>query len=200
MNKNGHIAASARHKDRSLLRASMAAVIAAGLLAFAAAPAQAQKVVSIGGAKRTATISVNIGKTEDVRTDTSFVDLQVGDPEIADVNPLTDKSLSILGRKSGTTRVTAYGENKKLIGVFDVEVSHDTSMLASVLSKRFPYAKLKVTSVNGRIMLSGSDARRLHARQGRGHRAAIRPGRDQFRGGAAAPAGHAGSALHRGQS
>ena len=97
------------------------------------APAQAQKVVSIGGAKRTAMVAVNIGKTEDVRTDTSFVDLQVGDPEVADVNPLTDKSLSILGRKSGTTRVTAYGENKKLIGVFDVEVSHDTSMLASTL-------------------------------------------------------------------
>ncbi len=101
-------------------------------------------------------IGVNIGKTEDVRTDTSFVDLQVGDPEVADVNPLTDRSLSILGRKSGTTRVTAYGENKKLIGVFDVEVSHDTSMLASTLAKRFPYAKIKVASVNGRIMLSGT--------------------------------------------
>ena len=156
MKNNDRFAASVRRKDRGLLQASMAAIIAAGLLAFAAAPAQAQKVVSIGGAKRTVMVGVNIGKTEDVRTDTSFVDLQVGDPEIADVNPLTDKSLSILGRKNGTTRVTAYGENKKLIGVFDVEVSHDTSMLASTLSKRFPYAKLKVASVNGRIMLSGT--------------------------------------------
>jgi pilus assembly protein CpaC len=154
--KNLDIAAAARLKDRSPLRASMTAAIVAGLLALAALPAQAQRVVSIGGLKRTATVAVNIGKTEDVRTDASFVDLQVGDPEVADVNPLTDKSLSILGRKSGTTRVTAYGENKKLIGVFDVEVSHDTSMLASTLSKRFPYAKMKVASVNGRIMLSGS--------------------------------------------
>lgn len=154
--KNSLIAASARHQDRSLFRAAMAAVIVAGLLAFATTPAQSQRVVSIGGLKRTATVAVNIGKTEDVRTDTSFVDLQVGDPEVADVNPLTDKSLSILGRKSGTTRVTAYGENKKLIGVFDVEVSHDTSMLASTLFKRFPHAKIKVASVNGRIMLSGT--------------------------------------------
>jgi pilus assembly protein CpaC len=155
-NNNGHIAALARHKDRSLFRASMAAAIIAGLLAFTITPAHAQRVVSIGGSKRTATVAVNIGKTEDVRTDASFVDLQVGDPEVADVNPLTDKSLSILGRKSGTTRVTAYGENKKLIGVFDVEVSHDTSMLASTLAKRFPFAKMKVVAVNGRIMLSGS--------------------------------------------
>jgi pilus assembly protein CpaC len=154
--KNNDRLAAQRHKDRGLLRASMAAILAAAMLAAAAAPAAAQKVVTIGGAKRTAMIGVNIGKTEDVRTDTSFVDLQVGDPEVADVNPLTDRSLSILGRKSGTTRVTAYGENKKLIGVFDVEVSHDTSMLASTIAKRFPYAKLKVASVNGRIMLSGT--------------------------------------------
>ena len=157
MNKNcDHMAAPARQKDKGFVRASMAVVIAAGLITFALAPAQAQKVVTIGGAKRTAMVAVNIGKTEDVRTDQSFVDLQVGDPEVADVNPLTDKSLTILGRKSGTTRVTAYGENKKLIGVFDVEVTHDTSMVASTLAKRFPYAKIKVASVNGRIMLSGT--------------------------------------------
>jgi len=155
-NTNDHIAAVTRQKDKGFVRAAMAAIIATGLLTLALAPAQAQRVVSIGGAKRTATVSVNIGKTEDVRTDQSFVDLQVGDPEVADVNPLTDKSLTILGRKSGTTRVTAYGENKKLIGVFDVEVTHDTTMVASTLAKRFPYAKIKVTSVNGRIMLTGS--------------------------------------------
>ena len=73
-------------------------------------------------AKRTATVTVYIGKSEDVRTDTSFVELTVGDPEVADVNPLTDRSLSILGKKNGTTRVSAYAEGKKLIGVFDVEV------------------------------------------------------------------------------
>jgi len=156
VNNSDHIAAVTRQKDKGFVRAAMAAIIATGLLTLALAPAQAQRVVSIGGAKRTATVSVNIGKTEDVRTDQSFVDLQVGDPEVADVNPLTDKSLTILGRKSGTTRVTAYGENKKLIGVFDVEVTHDTTMVASTLAKRFPYAKIKVTSVNGRIMLTGS--------------------------------------------
>jgi pilus assembly protein CpaC len=115
-----------------------------------------ERVLQIGQAKRTATIKVIIGKTEDVRTDASFVDVVVGDPEIADVNPLTDRSLSILGRKSGTTRVTIYAEGKKLIGVFDVEVSVDTAVLASTLAKRFPYAKIKVTAVNGRIMLTGT--------------------------------------------
>jgi pilus assembly protein CpaC len=118
--------------------------------------ALAQKTIQIDGAKRTATISVYIGKTQDVRTDTSFVELTVGDPEVADVNPLTDHSLSILGKKNGTTRVQAYGEGKKLIGVFDVEVVYDTSLLSNELKRRFRHANLKVSAVNGRIMLSGT--------------------------------------------
>jgi pilus assembly protein CpaC len=118
--------------------------------------ALAQKTIQIEGAKRTATVSVYIGKTQDVRTDASFVELTVGDPEVADVNPLTDHSLSILGKKNGTTRVQAYAEGKKLIGVFDVEVVYDTSLLSNELKRRFRNANLKVSAVNGRIMLSGT--------------------------------------------
>jgi len=118
--------------------------------------ARAQRTIEIGAAKRTATVSVYIGKTEDVRTDTSFVEITVGDPEIADVNPLTDRSISILGKKSGTSRVSVYAEGKKLIGVFDVEVRHDTSMLQNELRRRFPGARFNVTSVNGRILMTGT--------------------------------------------
>jgi pilus assembly protein CpaC len=118
--------------------------------------AQAQRSIQIAGAKRTATVTVYIGKSEDVRTETSFVELTVGDPEVADVNPLTDRSLSILGKKNGTTRVSAYAEGKKLIGVFDVEVVYDTSLLQAEIRRRFPHAALRVSSVNGKIMLSGT--------------------------------------------
>ena len=54
--------------------------------------------------------------------------------------PLTDQSLSILGKKSGTTRVSAYAEGKKLVGVFDVEVTYDTSLLqtSSAAASRMP--------------------------------------------------------------
>jgi pilus assembly protein CpaC len=118
--------------------------------------AQAERVIQIGAEKRTATVSVYIGKSEDVRTDTSFVEITVGDPEVADVHPLTDRSLSILGKKNGTTRVSIYAEGKKLIGVFDVEVVYDTSLLQSEISRRFPEAKITARGVNGRIMLTGT--------------------------------------------
>ncbi len=143
--------------DRSprFLALVAATTLAMGASLLPAGEAQAQRLIQIGAQKRTATVSVYIGKSEDVRTDTSFVEITVGDPEVADVNPLTDRALSILGKKNGTTRVTIYAEGKKLIGVFDVEVIYDFSLLQSEITKRFPYAKVKVTAVNGRIMISG---------------------------------------------
>jgi len=145
----------ARRGSRFGSLAAAALIAAIGVVCFAG-EAAAQRTIQVGQAKRTATVSVYIGKTEDVRTDTSFVEVTVGDAEVADVNPLTDRSLSILGKKNGTTRVSVYAEGKKLIGVFDVEVVYDTSLLANEIRKRFPHAGLRVGAVNGRIMLSGT--------------------------------------------
>ena len=47
-------------------------------------------------------------------------------------------------------------EGKKLIGIFDVEVSYDVTRLSNELARRFPGSQITASSVNGRIMLSGS--------------------------------------------
>jgi len=141
-----------RSRWLALLTVTMLAV---GGLVWPAA-AQTERTIQVGANKRTATVQVFIGKTEDVRTDTSFVDITVGNPDVADVNPLTDRSLSILGKRNGTTRVTVYGEGKRLVGVFDVEVVFDTTLIQTEIRRRFPYANLRVSAVNGRILLAGT--------------------------------------------
>lgn len=124
-----------------------------------AADASAQtREIRISGANRTTSLTVAVGKSQDVRTDKSFVDVMVGDSDIADVNPLTDQTLSILGKKIGTTRVSVYAEGKKLVGIFDVEVTYDVTRLINELNRRFPGSRLRAASVNGRIMLSGEVA------------------------------------------
>jgi pilus assembly protein CpaC len=134
----------------------MAGAIAAAAIAVTGMRVQAQEpTIRVSGASRTSTVYIATGKSQDIRTDESFIDITVGDPTIADVNPLTDHSLSILGKKIGTTRVTVYGESKKLVGIFDVEVGHETARIAAELKRRFPHASLNVTSVNGRLMLTG---------------------------------------------
>ena len=116
-----------------------------------AAPRRADEPMLSG----TSNVQVIVGKSLDVRTSAGFVNISVGDPEIADVNPLTDHSLSILGKKIGTTRVTIYDEQKRLVGIYDVEVAYDVSRLVGELRRRFPHAKLRASAVNGRIMLGG---------------------------------------------
>jgi pilus assembly protein CpaC len=155
-----------RRPDRSAARGSwlrdiaiaLAIALVAALLGMIGEAQAQQRAIRIGGNNRTAMVLVTIGKSQDVRTDNSFVDVTVGDPEVADVNPLTDHSLSILGKKIGTTRVSVYAEGKKLIGIFDVEVSYDITRLSNELRRRFPGSHLQASSVNGRIMLSGEVA------------------------------------------
>jgi pilus assembly protein CpaC len=113
-------------------------------------------LVEIAAGAKTQTVSVAVGKTQSLHTSANFADVIVGDSDIADVVPLTDHSLSVLGKKIGATRVSVYAEGKRLIGIFDVDVSYDIGTLGSELAQRFPQAHFKVSSVNGRIMLSGT--------------------------------------------
>ncbi|HEY4406172.1 MAG TPA: type II and III secretion system protein family protein [Xanthobacteraceae bacterium] len=117
--------------------------------------AQAQRLLQVSGAKRSVAVTVAVGKTEDVRIDGAFTDITIGDSDVADISPLTDRTLSILGKKIGTTRVTLYGPGKMQIGIFDIEVTYDVSRLAAEIG-HFSDGSIKVSSVNGRIMLSGT--------------------------------------------
>jgi pilus assembly protein CpaC len=160
--RHGIAGASPRYHDRSTsLRASLrcaGAALAATLiatLALSPAAVQAQDHVALATPVHTEMVQVTLGKSLDVHVDQSLADVVVGDASVADVNPLTDHSLSILGKKIGTTRVTAYSTDKKPVGVFDVEVSYDISRLSSEI-ERVTGSGIKVASINGRIYLSGT--------------------------------------------
>jgi pilus assembly protein CpaC len=152
---DGSIGVGARVR-RQRTRLVLAATLAAAL-ALAPAVSRAEQKIALANSARTATVTVTLGKSQDVRTDQSLVDIMVGDPEVADVNPLTDHALSILGKKIGTTRVTVYGEDKKAVGIFDVEVSYDTERLGAEIA-RIAGGGIRVSSVDGRVLLSGSVA------------------------------------------
>ena len=165
--KGGIAGAGRRHRDGTIninallrgagaaLAATVVAVTVVAAMALAPAEAHAQERIALASPVRTAMVTVTLGKSQDVHTDASLADIVVGDPSVADVNPLTDRSLSILGKKIGTTRVTVYDQNKKPVGIFDVEVSYDISLLSGEI-RQFTGGGIKVSSINGRIMLSGT--------------------------------------------
>ncbi|HHS89164.1 MAG TPA: type II and III secretion system protein family protein [Rhodobacteraceae bacterium] len=131
-------------------------VLVSGLLSITASPAEAgNAIMRLAGERKVDALRVTVGNSKTVETDLSFVDLVVGDPEIADVMPLTDRSLYVLGRKAGTTNVSVYDADRRLIGVIEVEVGYHTSRLRSELARRLPGADISVSSVNGQIVLDG---------------------------------------------
>ncbi|MBX9774146.1 MAG: type II and III secretion system protein family protein [Xanthobacteraceae bacterium] len=148
--------ASAARARRLLTTIAAAAVVTSAWLVspFTVDMASAQRLLQISGASRTATVLVPVGKTEDLRIDTPFTDITVGDPDVADVAPLTDRAISVLGKKVGTTRVTVYAEGRRHVGIFDIEVTYEVSRLAAEVAK-VAGRGIRVSSVNGRIMLSG---------------------------------------------
>jgi pilus assembly protein CpaC len=149
-----------KNRQKQIRRLASLALLMLGAGALLLAPgglrdAHAQRLLQLVGAKRSVSVTVAFGKTEDVRIDSAFTDITIGDSDVADISPLTDRTLSILGKKIGTTRVTLYGEGKVQIGVFDIEVTYDVTRLATEIS-HFSDGGIKVSSVNGRVMLSGT--------------------------------------------
>ena len=60
-----------------------------------------------------------------VRMHSPFSEVLVGSSEIADVLPLTDRTVHLLGKKIGTTSLSVFDASKRLIGVLEVEVRRD---------------------------------------------------------------------------
>lgn len=136
---------------------ALTACVAAGMIAFLAPqPVHAQGMRSVSLLSGNAHVAIASGATRTLRTNDSFIDLVVGDPAIADVTPLTDRTFVVHGKKSGTTTISAYDGNKQLVGSIEVEVGMNAGRLARELRSRLPNAKIKVSTINGKVELSGS--------------------------------------------
>ncbi len=137
------------------VRAALALLlVAAPILAFLAMPAAANDVVTIS-ANRNVTIKVAKGKPRTIRTSVPFYEIVIGDPAIANVNPLTDRSFYVLGNELGTTGIALFDENKQLVGSADIEVTLDAERLASTIREADPESDIRISSANGRLVLSG---------------------------------------------
>ena len=139
-----------------ILTAAMATGIVGASLSVTTVAQATERVVRLHSSSRGTTVRIAKGKSRTIRTDQSFTDIVVGDQAIANVVPLTDQSFYITGTKIGTTSVALFDEQKRLVGVIEAEISYDTSKLAGALRRQLPGTRIKVSSVNGRIMLSGT--------------------------------------------
>ncbi len=92
-----------------------------------------------------------------------FSSAVVGAPEIADALPMTDRALYIQAKKVGTTNISIYDENMRLIKVVDVEVALDTGNLQSKIRASTGNTGIRVSSDNGQVVLTGTASDALAA-------------------------------------
>ena len=100
-------------------------------------------------------IVVTLFKSRTFHLDLPFATAVIGAPDIADVLPMSDHTLYIQGKKVGTTNLTVFDQNQKLVSVFDVEVSVDTSNLQEKIQASTGSRGIRVSSSNGQVVLSG---------------------------------------------
>jgi pilus assembly protein CpaC len=114
-------------------------------------------------AGKTKSIKIAKGKPKTIRVDSGFAEIVVGDPEVANITPLTNQSFYVLGHKLGTTGIALFDDNKKLIGSVDVEVTYDTNQLNAAIQQNVPDSDIRASSANGQIVLSGAAADKVSA-------------------------------------
>ena len=123
---------SSRAVHGAVLSAGVVAALAVGAGPLAA-PAFAQ-VVSVGDHRSGAVMVVAVNKSQVLRLDRAFSRAMIGNPEIADVMPLTLNSVYVLGRAAGTTNLALYDRRGELIAVVDVVVGPDVQGLKRQIS------------------------------------------------------------------
>lgn len=100
-------------------------------------------------------VELTLNKSKTFHLDKPFATAVVGSPDIADVLPMSDHSLYILGKKIGTTNVSVYDQGMKLVGVVDVDVAIDSRNLEQKINSSTGTRGIHVSSMNGQVVLSG---------------------------------------------
>ena len=134
----------------------LALLALAGAAIGAAVPAAAQvSTVSVADNVHAGEVAVPVNKSQVIRSDRPYSKALIGNPDVADVLPLTDSSLYVLGKKMGTTSLTLYDRSNSLIAVVDVVVGPDVITLRRQLSELMPIQGVGARISNDSIVLEG---------------------------------------------
>lgn len=135
----------------SALAPSLAAALAAASLSLSATPALAQAA----GGVHAGTLEVPLNKSQVVTVDRAIAKAMVGNEEVADILPVTDRSIYVLGKKMGTTSLTLYDSAGRVITIVDVAVGPDVIALTEQLRTLVPGENIEARISNDSVVLTG---------------------------------------------
>jgi pilus assembly protein CpaC len=141
---------------------SLRTLLTLGLFALSpltlAVPAAAQTVHYDLATTSVMRINLPVSQAVTVTMTESVGKIVSADPGIAEAQPITDRSLYLVGRTFGTTTVNLFSASGAPVGLLAVEVGADTADMARSIKAALPNSKVKVSAINGRVHVSGSVA------------------------------------------
>ena len=103
-------------------------------------------------------IVLSVGRGQQVNLPASITDVVVGDPAVADVEVKSPRQLYIFAKGPGETTIYATDSAGRTIYQATVRVGSNLASLDQMLLLAMPEADIKVTTLNGIILLTGTVA------------------------------------------
>lgn len=128
------------------------ASLALSLATIAVSPAIAQ---TAPGGIHGGTIEVPRNKSQVITTDRPIAKAMVGNAEVADIVPLTDRSIYVLGKSMGTTSLTLYDSGGRALAVMDIAVGPDVDNFRDQVARLVPGAKIDASISGDSMVLTG---------------------------------------------
>ena len=121
--------------------------------AMVASPAVAQSAPA--GDLHAGTLEVPLNKSQVVSTDRPIAKAMVGSSEIADILPITDRSIYVLGKKMGTTSLTLYDSAGHVLAIMDVAVGPDVQAFRDQAASLIPGQQIDARISGDSMVLTG---------------------------------------------
>jgi pilus assembly protein CpaC len=138
-----------------LTMALVACLIGGAPIGADRAQADSHSVLRLARGLASDNITVLIGRAIVVESAQPFIEVSVASPGVADVSPLSDRSIYIFGKARGATTLTLLGENGALITNVTVKVIPDLAELKARLKAMLPSEPIDVRLAGGGTVLSG---------------------------------------------
>ena len=121
--------------------------------AMVASPAAAQSAPARD--LNAGTLEVPLNKSQVVSTDRPIAKAMVGSSEIADILPITDRSIYVLGKKMGTTSLTLYDSAGHVLAIMDVAVGPDVQAFRDQAASLIPGQQIDARISGDSMVLTG---------------------------------------------
>jgi pilus assembly protein CpaC len=124
------------------------------LLAWSPSASAADRNIDVSSPK-VHRLFVPVSQSVTIELNRNLGDIVVADAKIADAQPMTDRVLYVIARGPGTTTINLFSEDKRSLGVLEIEAGVDIDDMAAAIRQVAPKSRVTIGSVNGKVRLGG---------------------------------------------